>query len=243
MTIYLPELTDDKSYFPDTREALDDPDGLLAMGGDLTPTRIFNAYHQGIFPWYSDGQPILWWSPKSRALIEAGTCHISKSMRREINKNRFTITVNKAFNDVINRCAAPRDTQAGTWITDSMTKAYIALHEQGHCHSIEVWENEQLVGGLYGVCVGSVFCGESMFSTVNNSSKIAFIALNQHFNKHGGTLIDCQMQTSHLSSLGVKTRPREDFIRYLKEDLSNNNKRLHEDCWQQQVIRVTTYSH
>ena len=242
MTIYLPELTDDKSYFPDACDALEDPDGLLAMGGDLTPSRIFNAYHRGIFPWYSDGQPILWWSPTTRAVIQAGDSHVSKSMRREINKNRFTITVNKAFNDVINRCAAPREKQPGTWITHSMIKAYIALHEQSHCHSIEVWENEQLVGGLYGVCVGSVFCGESMFSTVNNSSKIAFIALNQHFNKHGGTLIDCQMQTTHLSSLGVKTRSREDFIRYLKEDLSNNNKRLHEDCWQQQAIRVTTYS-
>jgi len=241
MTLYLPELTDDKSYFPDTSQALEDPEGLLAMGGDLTPARIFNAYQQGIFPWYSDGQPILWWSPKNRAVINAGDCHISKSMRREINKNRFTVTVNKAFNKVISQCAAPRKTQAETWITDSMVQAYNALHEQGHSHSIEVWENNQLVGGLYGVCVGSVFCGESMFSTVNNSSKIAFIALNQHFKKRGGTLIDCQMQTAHLSSLGVETRTREDFIHYLKVDLNNQQTRLQQNCWQQQTIILTTH--
>ena len=233
MTIYLPELTNNKAQFPNVSQALDEPDGLLAMGGDLSPLRIINAYRNGIFPWFSEGQPILWWSPSKRAVINAGFCHISKSMKRAIRKNNFTITVNHAFSSVIQHCSEPRKTQAETWITTEMINAYIALHQQGFAHSIEVWEDTRLVGGLYGICVGSLFCGESMFSIVSNSSKTAFIALNQHLQRFHGTLIDCQMHTDHLASLGVQEISREQFISQLQ--LIKNSK-LKKGCWDKQPI-------
>jgi leucyl/phenylalanyl-tRNA--protein transferase len=235
MTIYIPELNEDKTRFPDLRTALADPDGLLAMGGDLSPERIINAYKNGIFPWFNKGQPILWWSPSKRAVIIPGFCHISRSMKRLLKKNNFTVTVNTAFAKVIAHCAKPRESQAETWITDSMIAAYIELHKQGYAHSIEVWQQGSLVGGLYGICVGSVFCGESMFSTVSNSSKIAFIALNQHLDRFHGTLIDCQMQTDHLSSLGVKELSRKEFIGYLQKVKDNH---LKTGCWNRQEILV-----
>ncbi|MCW8996881.1 MAG: leucyl/phenylalanyl-tRNA--protein transferase [Psychromonas sp.] len=234
-TIYLPELTDNKASFPDLNLALEEPDGLLAMGGDLSPERIINAYRNGIFPWFSDEQPILWWSPSKRAAIKPELCHISKSMKRLLRKNKFTITINHAFSEVISYCASPRSTQAETWITNTMIDAYIKLHEQGFAHSIEVWLEGKLVGGLYGVCVGSVFCGESMFSKVSNSSKVAFIALNQHLSRFKDTLIDCQMQTEHLNSLGVKELTRAQFINYLQQYKA---QQLPQSCWVQQEISV-----
>ena len=235
MTIYLPELTADITLFPDVNQALQEPDGLLAMGGDLSPQRIVAAYRNGIFPWFNDKEPILWWSPGRRAVIKPELCHISKSMKRVLRKNCFTVTINNAFTEVISHCAKPRRSQAETWITDSMIDAYIKLHKQGFAHSVEVWQDKKLVGGLYGIAIGTLFCGESMFSKVSNSSKVAFIALNQHMIRFQGTLIDCQMQTAHLSSLGVKELPRKEFINYLQ---IARDAKVKKGCWDRQQVAV-----
>lgn len=235
MTIYLPQLNDDLTFFPDMDQALTDPDGLLAMGGDLNPLRIINAYENGIFPWFSTGEPILWWSPSERATITAGEVHISKSMKRCIRKQLMTVTVNHCFSEVIKLCAKPREGQPETWILQEMMTAYNALHQLGVAHSIEVWKDEKLIGGLYGICIGGTFCGESMFSLENNSSKIAFIALNQHFKSFGGQLIDCQMQTKHLNSLGVNAMSRGTFISHLIE---TKNTLLQQGCWNKQPINI-----
>ncbi|MCP4320293.1 MAG: leucyl/phenylalanyl-tRNA--protein transferase [Alteromonadales bacterium] len=237
MTIYLPQLGEDASYFPNIDEALAEPDGLLAMGGDLSPQRIISAYRNGIFPWFSEGEPLLWWSPSERATICPGNVHISKSMKRFINKNHMSITLNHSFSEVITACAKPRVTQAETWITNEMIDAYIKLHKLGLAHSIEVWFEDELVGGLYGICVGQTFCGESMFSQMNNSSKLAFIALNQHFQANGGKLIDCQMQTEHLKSLGVNALSRADFKSNL---LLTRDSILNKGCWDKQPLSVKT---
>lgn len=235
MTIYIPELTDNNTLFPDVNRALKEPDGLLAMGGDLSPQRIINAYKNGIFPWFSDGEPILWWSPGKRATIKANFCHISRSMKRLLKSNKFTVTINSAFAQVINRCAKPREYQAETWITDSMIAAYIKLHQLGFAHSVEIWQEQKLVGGLYGICIGTLFCGESMFSEVSNSSKVAFIALNQHLHRFQGELIDCQMQTAHLQSIGVQEVSREQFITELKKC---RDKKIDRGCWDRQEVIV-----
>lgn len=237
MTIYLPPLSDDLHLFPNVEQALTDPDGLLAMGGDLNPQRIFNAYRNGIFPWFSAGEPILWWSPSERATLSPDDLHISKSMKRFINKQSMKITVNHCFKQVVAACAQPRVTQSETWISKEMSDAYVELHKLGVAHSIEVWFEEKLVGGLYGVCVGKIFCGESMFSQMNNSSKLAFIALNQHFKKMGGTVIDCQMQTPHLESLGVKITSRAAFIEKLT---ANREQPVNKGCWDKQSILITS---
>ncbi|WP_413698990.1 leucyl/phenylalanyl-tRNA--protein transferase [Psychromonas sp. KJ10-10] len=235
MPIYLPQLGDDPTLFPDLKEALADPDGLLAMGGDLSVERISNAYHRGIFPWFSQGDPILWWSPSERATIQAGQVHISRSMKRLIKKMSMTVTVNHDFLSVINACAKPRATQKETWITQDMIDAYYKLHLAGIAHSIEVWHEQKLVGGLYGLCIGQLFCGESMFSTMDNSSKIAFIALNQHFKSYSGKEIDCQMQTSHLHSLGVSALTREQFLTTLAKLRGQSVKT---GCWDKQPIHI-----
>lgn len=236
MTIYLTPLTENPRLFPNVENALSDPDGLLAIGGDLSAERIEHAYRNGIFPWFSEGDPLLWWSPSERATINAGTVHVSKSMRRMINKNNYDVTVNHCFTEVIKACSQPRATQDETWITTEMIDAYIKLHQLGVAHSIEVWDGRKLVGGLYGVCIGQTFCGESMFSQANNSSKLAFIALNQHFKLFGGKFIDCQMQTEHLKSLGVSALPRTDFINNLikTRDLSINAA-----CWNKQAVSIS----
>ena len=235
MTIYLPQLSDNRRLFPNVEQALEDPDGLLAMGGDLSPERIISAYRNGIFPWYSAGEPLLWWSPSERATIVVGDVHISKSMKRFINKNAMTITLNHCFSEVIKACAQPRGTQAETWISAEMMDAYIKLHKLGLAHSIEVWCNNKLVGGLYGISVGELFCGESMFSQINNASKLAFIALNRHFQSVGGKIIDCQMQTAHLQSLGVKSTPRARFITQLN---TGRDTILKHGCWDKQPLTV-----
>lgn len=235
MTIYLPQLTDDRSLFPNVEQALHDPDGLLAMGGDLSPERIISAYRNGIFPWFSAGEPLLWWSPSERATINAGDVHISKSMKRFINKRTMTITLNHCFADVILACAQPRATQAETWISQEMIDAYIKLHKLGLAHSVEVWCDNKLVGGLYGISVGQIFCGESMFSQLNNASKLAFIALNQHFQSVGGKIIDCQMQTDHLQSLGVEAKSRDTFIKQLNK---GKNEVLKSGCWDKQPLSI-----
>jgi len=236
MTIYLPQLSANDVIFPPIDQALGDPDGLLAMGGDLSCERLINAYRQAIFPWFSEGQPILWWSPKQRSTMNANLCHISKSMKRCIRKKAHKISINHNFEDVIRYCAQPRAEQAETWITDAMISAYLALHEIGVAHSVEVWdETNKLVGGLYGINIGRVFCGESMFSLASNTSKLAFIALNQHFKKHGGELIDCQMLTEHLKSLGVTPTIREHFQKQL---INCRDEKIDSKCWDQQVIAI-----
>lgn len=236
MPIYIAQLTDDKAYFPDLNCALKVPDGLLAMGGDLTSQRIMHAYNNGIFPWFSDTDPILWWSPSKRATIEPSRCHISKSMKKFMTKSALQITINCAFAQVIKACAQPREYQAETWITDTMISAYLNLHRQGFAHSVEIWQGEKLVAGLYGVCIGTLFCGESMFSSINNGSKLAFIALNQHLKRHQGSLIDCQMQTPHLRSLGAEEVSREQFISALKRF---RDQKLKKGCWERQEIVVS----
>ncbi|MFT6924737.1 MAG: leucyl/phenylalanyl-tRNA--protein transferase [Psychromonas sp.] len=237
MTIYIPELPLNNHIFPDTNSALSDPDGLLAMGGDLNPQRIISAYRHGVFPWFSDGQPILWWSPAQRATIKPKLVHISRSMKKIISKNNFYVTVNLAFNDVIYGCAAPRADQPETWITDDMLAAYGRLHRQGVAHSIEVWRGDKLVGGLYGLCIGGVFCGESMFSKEDNSSKMAFIALCQHFDRFKGQLVDCQILTKHLHNFGVQNVSRENFTNNLKQ---YKNIEIDKKCWDKQTIVIKT---
>ena len=192
--------------------------GLLALGGNLSMDRLKLAYRSGIFPWYSKGQPISWYSPDPRMVLFPDELKISKSMRQIIRSKRFNVTFNQAFENVISNCKTidrSLQDQEGTWITDEMQQAYIQLHHQGWAKSIEVWENEQLVGGLYGVEVGSVFCGESMFSKVSNASKMALIALSEN-NKNPYDLIDCQIYNNHLASLGAREISRARFLHYLK---------------------------
>jgi len=233
MTQKLVQLSIDNILFPDPENALNDPEGLLAIGGDLSELRLLNAYQHAIFPWFSEGEPILWWSPVERAVIRPQQVRISKSMAKFIKQTSLTVTVNHAFSDVVDACSLPRKTQADTWISSNIKAAYKRLHQIGAAHSIEVWDQNQLVGGLYGVNIGAVFCGESMFHLQSNASKLAFIALCQHFLTHQGQLIDCQMMTAHLQSLGVAANTRQDFIKQL-----NRYKEIviSEKCWQQQNI-------
>jgi leucyl/phenylalanyl-tRNA--protein transferase len=203
---------DERILFPDP--ALAEEDGLLAIGGDLRPERLMLAYKNGIFPWYSDDDPILWYSPHGRFVLLPHELHISKSMKQLMRSGKFTITFNKAFADVIKACAsAPRVDQDGTWITDDMQQAYIKLHELGVAHSVEVWLGDELVGGLYGIETGHVFCGESMFSRVSNASKAALVTLCQSGKYQ---LIDCQVHTDHLASMGAKMISRDEYLTFLR---------------------------
>ena len=195
-------------WFPDASEASEE--GLLAIGGDLSPERLMHAYRSGIFPWYERGQPLLWWSPDPRMVLYPKELKISKSMRQVLRNGDFKITVDKAFKEVIHECSfIKRDGQRGTWITQEMIDAYIKLHELGYARSVEVWKDNELVGGLYGIDLGDIFCGESMFSKVSNASKVGFITYVQNT---GHKLIDCQVYTDHLASMGAKEIPREDFL-------------------------------
>lgn len=204
-----------KLEFPNVENA--NEDGLLAVGGDLSPERLLLAYRSGIFPWFNEDTLILWWSPDPRMVLFPGELKISKSMRKVLRKNQFTLTKNTQFERVINACAsAKRQGQKGTWITEQMRTAYIRLHEMGIAKSYEVWENKVLVGGLYGLDLGHVFCGESMFSSVSNASKFAFIQLAQGLQKKNYALIDCQVYTDHLASLGALEIPRSTFIDILQ---------------------------
>ncbi|MES2278558.1 MAG: leucyl/phenylalanyl-tRNA--protein transferase [Bacteroidota bacterium] len=203
---------DKRLLFPDPELAEDD--GLLAVGGDLSPQRLLLAYQNGIFPWYSDDTPILWYSPHQRFVLYPQNLRISKSMRQVLRSGKFNITINTCFADVIKACSvAWREGQDGTWITDDMMAAYIQLHQLGHAHSVEVWQDGELVGGLYGVQTGRVFCGESMFSKVSNASKLALISLCQSGNYN---LIDCQVHTGHLESLGAGMISREEYMGMLR---------------------------
>ena len=203
--------------FPDVSLALQDPDGLLAIGGDLSETRILAAYRQGIFPWYSDNQPILWWSPDPRMVLYPENLHISKSLQKSLRKQNYSITFDNAFEEVVNMCAEPRNYTDDTWITDEMKQAYIRLHQSGHAHSVECWHNQELIGGLYGIAIGKVFFGESMFARKTDVSKIAFVYLTYHLQNWGYQLIDCQVYSKHLSSLGAINISRDDFIKQIRQ--------------------------
>jgi len=200
--------------FPDLSLALKEPNGLIAIGGDLSIERLLDAYSKGIFPWYSEGEPILWYSPDPRMVITPDKFHLSKSLRKITHSSRFEVRIDTTFEDVITRCRSViRPGQAGTWIDDAMVQAYCDLNEAGYAHSYEVYENDKLVGGLYGVALGGVFFGESMFSLVSNASKVAFTYLlqNSHYR-----LIDCQVENKHLQNLGAFRLPRDLFIQQLK---------------------------
>ena len=204
-------LDPDELSFPPIEQALKDPEGLLAIGGDLSPERLMAAYQEGIFPWFEEGGPILWWSPDPRMTLTPGDVRVSRSMRRLLRKRPFRISMDTAFSEVIRQCAALRQDREGTWITPGMQQAYIRLHELGHAHSVEVHEGDALVGGLYGVAIGPMFFGESMFSLRSNASKIAFIALARQLDAWQFRLIDCQMPTEHLESLGGRELSRGKF--------------------------------
>ena len=196
---------------------LAEPDGLLAMGGDLSPDRLLLAYHNGIFPWY-EGETILWWSTDPRFILIPAAIKINKSSKSLLKKNDFTFTVNKDFAKVIHHCKEiKRPGQEGTWITNEVEKAYTKLHELGYAHSAEVWKDDELVGGVYGIKLGKVFFGESMFSKVSNASRFGFIKYVQQLKQEGIELIDCQVYTEYLESLGAKMIDRKDFVKRLKE--------------------------
>jgi leucyl/phenylalanyl-tRNA--protein transferase len=210
----------DNSEFPDCQLALADPDGLLCFGGDLSVKRLYAAYSKGIFPWYSEGDPILWWSPSERMVLYPENLHISKSFRKAIRKTQPKFYYNRNFEQVIIQCAnIPRKDQ-GTWIHPEMVAAYIELFNAGHAFSLEVEINSQLAGGIYGVVVDSILCGESMFSLQSNGSKFAMYGLCNHMLKHGFKLLDCQLHNPHLESMGAKLIKRNEFLRYLPQPYS-----------------------
>ena len=191
-------------------------EGIVAVGGDLDPQRILLAYKMGIFPWFESDDHLLWWSPDPRMVLFPNKLKISKSTKKVLNNNSFEITFNKSFTEVVKACAkVKRFGQNGTWITEGLMKAYKKLHEEGYAYSVEVWVNFELVGGLYGIDLGHIFCGESMFTKTNNASKIAFIHLVRELSKNGYKLIDCQVPSAHLKSLGAEIISRQDFVKHL----------------------------
>lgn len=213
----LPWLPAHPVRFPDLDLAFDDPNGLLAAGGALTSEWLVAAYRRGIFPWFSGDQPILWWSPNPRMVLFPEELRIRRSFAKRLRNGGFEITRNQAFDDVIAACAGLRSDAEGTWITEPMQAAYQRLHRLGHAHSVEVWRGGQLVGGLYGVALGHAFFGESMFSRESDASKVALVHLARHLQASGGGLIDCQMHTAHLASLGARDIARDRFIDYLEQ--------------------------
>jgi len=198
--------------FPDVDNAMIQPNGLLAVGGDLGPERLLNAYYRGIFPWFSEAQPILWWAPDPRAVLLPEAIKISRSLKKTLRRSIFQISFNRAFSRVIQACAAPRARQNDTWITNGMIDAYCTLHARGLAHSVECWQDGVLVGGLYGVAIGKVFFGESMFSRANDASKVALATLC----RSGYELIDCQLPSDHLKRMGATDMPRNEFMRLLR---------------------------
>ncbi|MCC7464024.1 MAG: leucyl/phenylalanyl-tRNA--protein transferase [Gammaproteobacteria bacterium] len=202
--------------FPPVQRALREPPGLLAAGGDLAPPRLLAAYRRGIFPWYSPGQPVLWWSHDPREVLPIDALRVSRSLARTLKRARFALSVDSEFKAVIDACAAPRARSPGTWITPEMRTAYLQLHQRQVAHSIEVWRGAELVGGVYGVAVGRVFCGESMFSRASDASKVALVALADWCRDRGHALIDCQLPSAHLRSLGSRPMPRTEFLAYLE---------------------------
>ena len=207
----------DASFFPRVETALTDPDGLLAMGGQLSVEWLLDAYRHGIFPWFNPGEPILWWSPDPRMVLVPGDIRITRSLAKRMRNAGFELRVDTAFTDVMRACGAPRDEAGGTWISEAMVAAYRRLFDAGYAHSMETWRNGVLVGGLYGVAIGRMFYGESMFSREPDASKIALVRLAQQLQQWEFGMIDCQMETAHLTSMGARTLPRAAFVARLAE--------------------------
>lgn len=205
----------DDLSFPPLTKAMREPNGLLAAGGDLSPERLQAAYRHGCFPWYQDGQPLLWWSPDPRTVLYPEELHVSRSLRKRLRLCDLEVTFDRAFAEVIRGCAAPRTYADGTWITTPMQDAYIKLHQLGHAHSVEVWRDGLLVGGLYGLAMGQLFFGESMFSRTTDASKVGFVTLVERLRDWGFQLIDCQMHTQHLASFGARGISRQAFAEAL----------------------------
>jgi len=205
------------SFFPPVETALREPNGLLAMGGDLSLERLLDAYRHGIFPWFNPGEPILWWSPDPRMVLVPGEVRVTRSLAKRIRNAGFEVRVDTAFVEVMCACAAPREGESGTWISPAMVAAYSRLHQAGFAHSVETWHDGRLVGGLYGVAIGRMFYGESMFSREPDASKVALVRLVRQLQQWGFGLIDCQMETAHLASMGARTMPRETFVSRLAE--------------------------
>ncbi|MBS4098927.1 MAG: leucyl/phenylalanyl-tRNA--protein transferase [Sulfuricella sp.] len=210
-------LLDKYSPFPPLQAALCEPNGLLAAGGDLSPERLLDAYSRGIFPWFSQGDPVLWWSPDPRMVLFPDELKISRSLRKTLRKGDYQVRTDTAFRAVMQACAAPRDGQDGTWISEEIVAGYCRLHELGLAHSVETWMEGELTGGLYGVALGRMFYGESMFSTRSDASKIAFTHLVRQLQRWNFGVIDCQMKTAHLASLGAREIPRGEFAARLAE--------------------------
>ncbi|MFK7160917.1 leucyl/phenylalanyl-tRNA--protein transferase [Marinospirillum sp. MEB164] len=207
---------DDQLWFPHPDTALDEPNGLLALGGDLSPERLLLAYQNGIFPWFNEGEPPLWWSPAPRMVLFPAEIKISRSLKKRLRRGDFDLSMNHAFAEVIGLCAQVRQNKEGTWISPAMQKAYLRLHQMGYAHSIEVWQAGQLVGGLYGLNLGEVFFGESMFSLVSDASKVALASLANWMQRHAPQgLIDCQVYSDHLASLGAREIERDAFLHTL----------------------------
>jgi leucyl/phenylalanyl-tRNA--protein transferase len=215
--IRLPQLSPLRpSLFPDPEDALSEPNGLLAWGGDLSPERLIAAYAQGVFPWFNEDEPILWWSPDPRCVFRTDGVHISRSLRKQLSKSNWRITADTSFTRVMRACAAPRSGTVGTWIGDDMIAAYEELHRQGHAHSVEVWDRGSLVGGIYGVAVGRLFCGESMFSARTGGSKVALAGMCQLLHRWGFPFLDAQVTNDHLLSMGAVEIPRRQFVAQAK---------------------------
>jgi len=214
---------DDLEPFPDVELALHEPNGLLAVGGNLSVARLLNAYQHGIFPWYNDDQPLLWWSPDPRTVLFPTHLKLSRSLRKTLARHAHDVTFDTAFNAVVAACAAPRGTESGTWITPAMTQAYSALHAAGYAHSVEVWQAGVLVGGLYGVALGRVFFGESMFSRIRDGSKIALAYLVGQLRNWEFAVIDCQLHTTHLQSLGAENISRRHFSTLIADNCTQTD--------------------
>lgn len=225
------QLSRDSLIFPPPEMALREPNGLLAMGGDLSPARLLNAYQRGIFPWFSPGDPILWWSPDPRAVLFPEKFHLSRSMKRFHQRSPYRVTLNQNFMDVVEGCASDRE--EGTWITPEVKRAWLKLYDAGEAQSVEVWHHQELVGGMYGLALGQLFCGESMFSRSENASKTALLVFSRYFQQQGGKLIDCQVLNPHTASLGAEEIPRVDYLHWVD---SLAHQPLPDRCWQQQTL-------
>lgn len=233
MSQELPILSIDRLAFPPVQQALIEPNGLLAIGGDLSWQRLVTAYSNGIFPWFSNHDPILWWSPNPRAILNIDNIVVNRTLRKFIRKQPYSVTINKAFDRIINICADAPFRNDDTWILDDMIHAYQKLHRQGFAHSVEVWHADQLVGGLYGVAINGLFSGESMFYLKPNASKIALVALGQHLASFGIKFIDCQMQNPFLQSMGAVEIPRTNFMALTQVEIA---REINASCWQSQNI-------
>ncbi|PKG97544.1 leucyl/phenylalanyl-tRNA--protein transferase [Paraglaciecola sp. MB-3u-78] len=224
--------------FPPADIAQTDPNGLLAFGGDLSAKRLLLAYSSGIFPWFSQDEPIMWWSPDPRGILPLDNFKCSKSLKKFARNCDYHITINSAFDQVIDICAAIPRNDSGTWITNDMLNAYKKLHQLGHAHSVEVWSEDDLVGGLYGITVGKVFCGESMFHKATNASKLAMLSLVELLKSQAAEFIDCQMQNPHLASLGCIEVPRDKFLTMLQEQ---RLQLFDPDVWRPQTLNLTKW--